>query len=195
RYKIPRDLLEDLSIAAVRLATKLESQHSLSREILDEFDLRSVNSLERKICRATEFRLLKCSMLFFMRIVHKLVERHSWQWKFAKFASQLACCQIELITLKPALLAGVVMRLTCLLADKDSWPHECYAVLGEPSADYDFPQSVLCRLILTARISDEYMNTYARYLNVVEHAISLRPGWIESQAAAASEVPMLGRKI
>lgn len=192
KYKICRYQLEDLSIAAVRLAMKVESQHALSKEILEEFNIISLNSLERKICRATDFHLLKCSMLFFMRIIQKLVERHSWQWKFAKFASQLACCQIELITLKPALLAGVVMRLTCLLADKNGWPQECYAVLGEPSIDYDFPQSILCRLILTARISEEFKNTYARYYNVVEHAISLRPGWIESQAATASEVAMLG---
>lgn len=192
KCNISRDQLEDLSIAAVRLAAKAESQHALSKEIIEEFDIRKLNSLERKICRAADFRLLRCSMLFFMRIVQKLVERHSWQWKFAKFASQLACCQIELITLKPTLLAGVVMRLTSLLADKDSWPSECYAVLGESSRDYDYPQSILCRLILTSRVIDEFAETYTRYGSVVEHAISLRPGWIEGQAAAANEVVMMG---
>uniref|UniRef100_A0A158P5S7 Fungal_trans domain-containing protein n=1 Tax=Angiostrongylus cantonensis TaxID=6313 RepID=A0A158P5S7_ANGCA len=128
-------------------------------------------------------------------LVAVTVSRHSWQWKFAKFASQLACCQIELATLKPALLAGVVMRLTCLLVDNNSWPLDCYAVLGEPSTDYDFPQSILCRLILTARVSDEFTDTYVRYGSVVEHAISLRPGWIESQAVAANEVAMLGNRV
>ncbi|KJH43076.1 cyclin protein [Dictyocaulus viviparus] len=195
KYEISRNQLEDLSIAAVRLAAKVESQYTLGKEIVAEFDIRKLNAWERKICRATDFRLLRCSSLFFMRIVQKLVERHSWQWKFAKFASQLACCQIELASLKPSLLAGVVMRLTCFLADEDSWPPECYKILGEDPLDYDFPQSILCRLILTARVNNDFADVYSRYHSVVDHAISIRPGWIEGESAAANEVEMLGNKV
>ncbi|ETN82283.1 hypothetical protein NECAME_02020 [Necator americanus] len=122
-------------------------------------------------------------------------ERYSWQWKFAKFASQLACCQVELATLKPTLLAGVIMRLCCLLISDEDWPHECYSVLGEPVSNYDEPHAILCRLILTARIADEFAEAYARYQTIIEHALSLRPGWIEKQSTAANTVKMAGNLV
>ncbi|KAK5977197.1 hypothetical protein GCK32_007863 [Trichostrongylus colubriformis] len=123
---VNRYQLEDLSVAAVRLATKVESQHTLCEEITSEFDAKEVDALEIQICRATDFRFLLCSAIFFMRLVQKLVQQHSWQWKFAKFASHLALCQMELAMLKPPLLAGVVMRLTCLIAGDDSWSYARY---------------------------------------------------------------------
>ncbi|KAL6741434.1 hypothetical protein Aduo_014691 [Ancylostoma duodenale] len=187
-----RDQLEELSVAAVRLASKVESQYILSGDILDEFDSRKLDKMERAICRSTDFELLRCSALFFMRILQKLAERHPWQWKFAKFCSQLANCQIELAMLKPCLLAGVVMRLCCLLVSDDEWPEECYSVVGEPISDYDEPHAILCRLILTARVEDAFAETYVRYHHTVEHALSLRPGWMEEQSAPANGVRMMG---
>ncbi|KAK6753531.1 hypothetical protein RB195_012867 [Necator americanus] len=195
KRKIRRDQLEDLSVAAIRLASKVESQYSMSTDALIDFDMRKLNRMEREICRATDFHFLRCSALFFMRIIQKLVERYSWQWKFAKFASQLACCQVELATLKPTLLAGVIMRLCCLLISDEDWPHECYSVLGEPISNYDEPHAILCRLILTARIADEFAEAYARYQTIIEHALSLRPGWIEKQSTAANTVKMAGNLV
>ncbi|VDM77714.1 unnamed protein product [Strongylus vulgaris] len=121
KRKICRDQLEVLSVAAVRLASKIESQYALNPEMCEEFDFSKLNKMERDICRATDFQFHRCSALFFMRIIQKLVERHSWQWKFAKIASQLAGCQMELAMLRPTLLAGVVMRLCCLLVSDDEW--------------------------------------------------------------------------
>ncbi|KHJ93785.1 cyclin domain protein, partial [Oesophagostomum dentatum] len=190
-----RDQLENLCIAAMRLATKIESQYLLSEEILADFDLKKLNRMEREICEATEFRLLQCGAIFFMRIIQKLVERHSWQWKFAKFASQLAYCQMELAMLKPALLAGVVMRLCCLLVGDNEWPQECYEVLGEPIEDYDEPHAILCRLILTARVDDVFAEVYVHWHYVVERGLSIRPGWIEEQSKAANHVKMVGDRI
>ncbi|KAK6027295.1 hypothetical protein OSTOST_06675 [Ostertagia ostertagi] len=187
---VKRDQLESLSVAAVRLATKVESQHSLCEEVMSEFDAEAVDAHEIQICRATDFRFLVCTTMFFMRLVHKLVQQHSWQWSFAKFASQLALCQMELATLRPPLLAGVVMRLTCLLAGDDNWTSECYDVIGEDEAEYDFPQAILCRLILF-----QHASSYTRYLKTVDHAVSIRPGWIEEQAAAANCVKMLGNHV
>ncbi|PIO60825.1 homeobox domain protein, partial [Teladorsagia circumcincta] len=64
---------------------------------------------------------------------------------------------------------------------------ECYDVIGEDEAEYDFPQAILCRLILSARLSEEFEESYTRYLKTVDHALSIRPGWIEEQAAAAND--------
>ncbi|EYC21801.1 hypothetical protein Y032_0018g3538 [Ancylostoma ceylanicum] len=192
KCSLRRDQLEDLGIAAVRLASKIESQYILSGDILDEFDSRKLDKMERAICRSTDFELLRCSALFFMRILQKLAERHPWQWKFAKFCSQLANCQMELAMVKPCLLAGVVMRLCCLLVSDNEWPEECYSVVGEPVSDYDEPHAILCRLILTARVEDDFAEAYVRYHHVVEHALSLRPGWMEEQSALANGVKMVG---
>uniref|UniRef100_A0A7I4YRI4 Cyclin N-terminal domain-containing protein n=1 Tax=Haemonchus contortus TaxID=6289 RepID=A0A7I4YRI4_HAECO len=189
---ISREQLECLSIAAVRLAAKVESQHNLCEEVANEFDAKAVDALEIQICRATDFRLLVCTPLFFMRLVHKRVQQHPWQWRFAKFALQLALCQMELAVLRPALLAGVVMRLTSLIADGDSWTSDCYDVIGEDRVEYDFPQAVLCRLILSARLGDEFEESYMSYKRTVDHALSLRPEWFQKQAAAANGVKMLG---
>ncbi|VDM75490.1 unnamed protein product, partial [Strongylus vulgaris] len=125
KRKICRDQLEVLSVAAVRLASKIESQYALNPEMAlpGKRMVKVVKGILFQICRATDFQLHRCSALFFMRIIQKLVERHSWQWKFAKIASQLACCQMELAMLRPTLLAGVVMRLCCLLVSDDEWRH------------------------------------------------------------------------
>ncbi|VDP44676.1 unnamed protein product [Heligmosomoides polygyrus] len=192
KCNITKDDLEILSVAAVRLAAKLESQHSLCSDVTDEFDSRRLDRLERQICRATEFRLMLCSALFFMRLLQKLTQKHTWQWKFAKFACQLAYCQIELATLKPSLLAGVVMRLSCLLANDDSWTADCYSVIREDRSEYDLPQAILCRLILTTRRSLEFEESYLRHRHTIDHVVSLRPKWIEEQAELANHIEMLG---
>lgn len=73
------------------------------------------------------------------------------------------------------------MRLSCLLANDDSWVHsrrplkccvveghtdvldrpkfqtaDCYSVIREDRSEYDLPQAILCRLILTTRRSLEF---------------------------------------
>ncbi|WKY07334.1 hypothetical protein Q1695_007070 [Nippostrongylus brasiliensis] len=187
--------LEDLSVAALRLAVKVESQHSLDCDVTSELNPRALDFYEREILQATDFRLLVCTPLFFMRLLQKIVQKQSWQWTFAKFASQLAACQIELATLKPAFLAGVVMRLTCLLANDDTWTSDCYKMIGEDSSAYHLPHAILCRLILSSRLTDQFAESYHRYRHTVDYAISLRPGWMEEQARAANSVKMLGNHV
>ncbi|CAJ0590395.1 unnamed protein product [Cylicocyclus nassatus] len=195
KRKICRNQLEELAVAAVRLASKFESQYCLGPDTTEEFGFVKLNRMERAICRATDFQLHRCSALFFMRIIQKLVEQHTWQWKFAKIANQLAYCQMELATLRPTLLAGVVMRLCCLLVSDDEWPEECYTVLGEPIDDYDEPHAILCRLLLTVRVEDAFAEAYVRFHHTIERALSFRPGWIEEQSAPANRIRMVGNRI
>ncbi|VDN37275.1 unnamed protein product, partial [Cylicostephanus goldi] len=74
KRKICRNQLEELAVAAVRLASKFESQYGLGPDTTEEFGFVKLNRMERAICRATDFQLHRCGALFFMRIIQKLVE-------------------------------------------------------------------------------------------------------------------------
>uniref|UniRef100_A0A1I7WPM2 Cyclin N-terminal domain-containing protein n=1 Tax=Heterorhabditis bacteriophora TaxID=37862 RepID=A0A1I7WPM2_HETBA len=208
--------LECLAVAAVRLAAKIESQMGLSRSVVKAFDLRVVDIMERRICEALQFNLCKSTPIYFMRLIQSVIHTYPWQWMFAKFASQLATTQLELMVLRPSLLASVVMRLSVMLLSDSVWTEDCYLVFNEPKRNYDLPHAILCKLILMARINKEYntvgykiriltnqvryyesgldMILYIPYKGVVEHAMSRRPGWMEQQARPAQSTEMLGKK-
>ena len=131
--------LEDLGVAAVHLAAKLERQIGFRLEFLESYNVRNVFKMERmvdalsffviialiQICHAMNFSLWPTTIPIFMRLLHSQACDDSWQWEVAKCLTDFMTCDLELSLLSPALAAGVAIRLVNMISRTDLWVSCC----------------------------------------------------------------------